>query len=271
MKELLKDIKKTIVFLGTMTQNGPSFFATGFLIQNEGFFYLVTAKHVIVKVVDGKLTNNLNDNNLYFFLNLKNGIGAYRKLSEIKSKSGIDWIFHKDSNVDLAIIPIGLDTLNDDVKVINEDNFLNFENLFETYETFFLSFQPGIDYKKVNPIIRSGTVSLINDDKTFYIDASAFPGNSGSPVFLKPSPIRFDSGGISIGGGDELGGKFAGVIGEYIPYTEVAISAQTGKPRIVFEENTGLSKVWSNQYIKDILSSDEAKKQVEHLKKLNEK
>jgi len=42
-------------------------------------------------------------------------------------------------------------------------------------------------------------------------------------VFLKPSPIRLDSQGISIGY-DPLGGKFIGIIGEYILYQDIAIS-----------------------------------------------
>jgi len=107
---------------------------------------------------------------------------------------------------------------------------------------------------------------LLNDDKTFYIDAFAFPGNSGSPVFLKPSPIRFDEGGISIGR-DQLGGKFVGIIGEYLPYQEIAISTQTGRPRVVFEENTGLSKVWSVTFIKQIVKADTFKQQLDNVMK----
>jgi V8-like Glu-specific endopeptidase len=32
----------------------------------------------------------------------------------------------------------------------------------------------------------------MNDDETFYVDAAAFPGNSGSPVFLNPSSMTYD-------------------------------------------------------------------------------
>ena len=91
-------------------------------------------------------------------------------------------------------------------------------------------------------------------------------GNSGSPVFLKPSPIRYDDAGTISLGGDKLGGKFIGVIGEYIPYREVAISAQTGRPRIIFEENTGLSKVWSVNYLQEIISSKDFQDQLTKVK-----
>ena len=141
--------------------------------------------------------------------------------------------------------------------------FLLPDRIFELYDVFFLSYQPGIEPKiNISPVIRSGIISMINNDKSFYIDASAFPGNSGSPVFLKPSPIRFDEkGGISIGGAS-LGGKFIGIVGEYVPYREYAVSLQTGRLRVMFEENTGLSKVWSVEFIKEIIDSDTFKEQL---------
>jgi hypothetical protein len=155
----------------------------------------------------------------------------------------------------------------DDVLVVPDNLFQTTDRLFELYDIFFLSYQPGIETKKVmSPVIRNGTISLVNADKTFFVDAFAFPGNSGSPVFLKPSPIRFDEGGISIGG-DNLGGKFVGIIGSYLPYEEIAISIQTGRPRVVFEENTGLAMVWSVEFIKEIVDSDIFTKQLIRTKK----
>jgi hypothetical protein len=52
-------------------------------------------------------------------------------------------------------------------------------------------------------------------------------------------------------------GKFIGIISGYIPYDEVAVSTQTNKPRVIFEENTGLAVVWSINYVLEILSSTE--------------
>ena len=34
-----------------------------------------------------------------------------------------------------------------------------------------------------------------------------------------------------------------GIVSSYIPYADVAVSRQTGRPRITFEENSGLAKV----------------------------
>ncbi|GAG99454.1 unnamed protein product, partial [marine sediment metagenome] len=62
-------------------------------------------------------------------------------------------------------------------------------------------------------------------------------------------------------------GKFIGIIGEYIPYREIAISTQTGRPRVIFEENTGLSRVWSVPFIREILELGIFKEQLNKLVK----
>jgi len=223
----------------------------------------VTAKHVVVDPQTGKFT----DSGMLAFFNLRDGKIGSRSIDKLKGDLAVNWIFHKNGDVDIATIPFGLNPKRDDVKTIPENLFLSTDRLFELYDVFFLSYQPGIQpQKRISPVIRSGTISLINDDQTFYIDASAFPRNSGSPVFLKPSPIRFDERGISIGG-DQLGGKFVVIIGEYLPYQEVAISTQTGRRRVVFEENTGLSKVWSVTFIKEIIESSTFKQQLDKVMK----
>lgn len=264
MRTIIDEIKKTIAFLGKTTEKKEfRLSATGFLVNIQNIFHLATAKHV---VLDAK-TGSFIDSGMLAFFNQKDGTIGSRSIDEIKKNFAVNWIFHENKDVDIAIIPFGLDPQNDGVKTIPDNMFLTTDRLFELYDVFFLSYQPGIQLqKRISPVIRNGTISLINDDKTFYVDAFAFPGNSGSPVFLKPSPIRFDEQGISIGG-DQLGGKFIGIIGEYLRYEELAISTQTGRARVVFEENTGLSKVWSVTFIKEIIESDTFKQQLDKVVK----
>lgn len=263
----LNEIKKTVVFFAKIDDGGkPSFYATGFLVAVENVFHLVTAKHVVVNMKTGKL----QDDGMFVSFNSKDGKIVLSPIEDIKKNFNVNWVFHKNAEVDIAVIPFRLNPQKDDVKVIPDNLFLPTDRIFELYDVFFLSYQPGIEPKrKISPVFRGGIISTINDDKSFYIDASAFPGNSGSPVFLKPSPIRFDKGGISIGV-DPLGGKFIGIIGEYIPYQEIAISLQTGRPRVIFEENTGLSKVWSVKFIKEIFNSDQFKKQLNNIQTRSE-
>lgn len=271
MRGLINDIKKTVVFLGKATKEReirPN--ATGFLVSIQGIVHLVTTKHTVIECEAGKFTGKSIDKGMRAFFNTKAGKIGTRSLSSIKKKFGVNWIFHENEDVDIALIPFGLDIKKDDVKTIPDKLFLTVGSLFELYDIFFLSYQPGIQLKgKISPVIREGTVSLINNDNTFYIDASAFPGNSGSPVFLKATPIKFTEGtGVTISvGEDPLGGKFIGVIGSYLPYREVAISTQTGNPRVIFEENTGLSLVWSVSFIEEIVESDTFKRQLDKLLK----
>jgi len=255
----LKNIKKCVIFLGTVDGQGVATLnATSFLIRFGETFYLVTAKHVIANPHTGEV----KDENIYAFINLLNGQIAARKIVEIKKQFGVQWIFHPNPQVDIAMMPFGLDPKADDVKVIPESLFLSSKEIFELYDVFFLSYQPGIrPQRALKPVIRVGAISLKHDDGTFYIDAFAFPGSSGSPVFIKPSPIRYAvSGGLAITR-ENMQTKFIGMIGEYLPYTEVAISAQTSRPRVIFEENTGLSRVWSVDFIKEILQSEAFKEQ----------
>jgi hypothetical protein len=267
MQKLISEAKKTVVFLGEASRGVPRFYATGFLVGVEKILHLVTAKHVVIDRKSGKI----EDSRLRIFYNSKEKGIDFISIEALKRQTGINWIFHSSKEVDIAIIPFALDPQKGDFRMIPDDLFLSLDSLLELYEVFSLSYQPGIEPKgKISPIFRNGTISIINEDRTFYIDAPAFPGNSGSPVFLKPSAIRFEEKGISIGG-DQLGGKFVGVIGEYIPYSEVAISAQSGRPRIIFEENTGLSRVWSVVFINEIIESDAFKEQLAKVLEITEK
>lgn len=245
MKQLVTDSKKTVVFLGREQGGQWQVFGTGFLIRVRGVYCLVTAKHV---VYDSK-AQALTDGSLLVFVPLKSGKVDARSLAMVKKKHSVDWFFHNNPSVDVALIPFDLNPTTDDVKVIDEGWFLGTERLFELYDVFFPSYQPGVDRDaRVAPVVRSGMISRINDDKTFYIDAFAFPGNSGSPVFLKHAAVRFEGASVLISG-DPIGGKFVGLVGEYVPYQETAFSAQTGRARVMFEENTGLARIWSVDYI----------------------
>jgi hypothetical protein len=50
--------------------------------------------------------------------------------------------------------------------------------------------------------------------------------------------------------------KLIGVVSSFIPYRETAVSLQTQRPRIVFEENSGLSNVVPIAKLVELLSSE---------------
>lgn len=258
MKKLIEDLKKTIVFLGDFdTEGKPRPFATAFLVQVATVFLLVTAKHVVVD----DHSKEVDDDKLYAFYNcLTAGVSyAYRNLAGFRKREKLEWIFHPNDEVDIGMIPFPINPQVDDVKVVQDELFSLEVDLQELNDIFFLSFQPGVAFtQRISPIFRSGTISRL-DNKKFYIDAASFPGNSGSPVFTKPSPIQVTDKTIDI---RVTGGKFIGIIGSYVAYRDVARSDQTGEPRVMFEENTGLSLVWSTDCIKEIQESDSFKEQM---------
>jgi hypothetical protein len=69
------------------------------------------------------------------------------------------------------------------------------------------------------------------------IDALVFPGNSGGPVITRPELTSIE------GTKRQNNAYLLGVVRAYVPYQDVAISQQTGRPRIAFEENSGLAEV----------------------------
>jgi|GEM_PF-988776 len=247
----------------------PKFFGTGFLVEIDGFYHLVTAKHVVVNSDSfGNLEEKANGKEIFGFYYDKSGQVQYRSLDTIKKKFKVDWVFHSNPKVDIAIIPFAIND-NDNLKIIPHKDFLDTKSIFETYQVYFVSYHPAItNVNDLNPIFRIGHVSRKNKNSTLYIDAFAFPGNSGSPVFLSPSPVRFDSNSFNIGF-DPVGDKFIGIIGSYIPYEDVAVSTQTRRPRVIFQENSGLALVWTVDYINEIISSKKMQDQLKHLKTKN--
>ncbi len=260
----LEDIKKAVVFFGTEDQHGrPEFHATGVLVSVDDILHVVTARHVVT----GSGVPPGRSQDLIIFFNRKNGTLGRRSVGSIQRLLGGRRIFNPDPGVDLAMIPFAKDPSNDDVKSLAESLFLSADRLYETAGIFFMSYQPGsLEIARVSPVFRGGMIAKLNGDGTFFIDATAFPGNSGGPVFIRPEPVSFGTGGVRLGG-SELNGRFIGVVGQYIPYQELAVSAQTGRPRVLFEENTGLSRVWAVDYIREIIKSESFQRQIQAIKR----
>jgi hypothetical protein len=107
-------------------------------------------------------------------------------------------------------------------------------------------------------IVRQGVIAKIDEmlDKasdSFMIDSLVFPGNSGGPVVLK-ADINAIQGTTA-----QSRAFLIGVVKAYEPYTDVAVSAQTLRPRVIFEENSGLAEVLPIDYVEDAIRADLAR------------
>lgn len=95
---------------------------------------------------------------------------------------------------------------------------------------------------QIFPIVRQGCLARVQDwlsgrADTILIDASIFPGNSGGPVFLRPSTVAIE------GTKSNLHSYLIGIVSTYIPYRDVAVSLQTGRAMSVLEENSGIAEI----------------------------
>jgi hypothetical protein len=126
----------------------------------------------------------------------------------------------------------------------------------EGEDVFLLAFYPNAEPDRPSSaIVRQGVIAEFQEQSdTFLISLPAFPGNSGAPLILRPTIIHFagDTGQGEIGTINPS--LLMGVVVEYVPYLEPAISPQTGRVRVMFEENSGLTRVIRSERIRELLA-----------------
>ncbi len=259
MKNVVQRIKKTTVFIEQTTPHNDhvhrNVIGTGFLIKIEGIQHFITARHVLLDLHTGER---------------KKGLGLIGSTSTQGPRIDLDARFDKkivtplirNKNVDIVICPIPMYIWNDNEIIHIEDHHITEEEFFETNDLIYCSFHPWVTEvtknNRVDPIIRKGMISRVNTNGSIYMDGFAFPGNSGSPVFMKPVSSCTKE--------DSQWGKFVWIISSYMPYQDIAVSKQTGKPRVTFEENTGISIVFTMKYINGMLRSETMKKSLTAVK-----
>ena len=162
------------------------------------------------------------------------------------------WIPHPDPDIDLAVLPLDAIQMPSEFQpnrfltldrhaIVNEE--LRASECSEGNEVFILGFPLGIVGTSQNDVIvRHGIIARIQDwydgrSRDFLVDSSIYPGNSGGPVILKPVLWSANSQPRTIRP------RLLGLVASYLPYSDFAISQQTGQVRLVSEENSGLAQV----------------------------
>jgi hypothetical protein len=246
-------------------------FLYGYLIKNDPnpakrsyMIYLVTNRHVIEDHVKGQrlLRMNLQSSHL-------TGECSQAKPDEtiitvrINPVSALtggqqfplpinNWFFHPNNTIDIAGTVLNapflqsqglLDAFFSSDQIVANKEKLKSMGVSAGDGVFVLGFPMNLAGVQRNyVIVRQGCIARISSmlggaDPTFLLDAFTFPGNSGSPVILKPEAISIT------GTPAQNNAYLIGIVRSYIPYTDLAISPQTGRPRISFEENSGLAEV----------------------------
>ena len=252
-----------VVAIGTDDDIGQRrWIGTGFLYgsldhRTERYnIWFVTNKHVIEKFrhVYLKFNSAIEQNSSDHKVSLTDNDGTRL------------WFEHPSGAADIAVSPLNGKKLQDEQRqfsFIQSDKHLMDKSKMRELQTtegdrvFVLGFPMGlVDSERQYAICRSGILSRIRDyldnrTNEYLIDASVYPGNSGSPVINCPSAIAIEG---------TTGSKQADLIGmvkSYLPYKDTAISQQTGRTRIIFEENSGLAAVEGVEVIVETIACAE--------------
>jgi hypothetical protein len=237
--------KKAIVLFEIKQDTNYYPIGSGLVVFYNNFNFIVTNAHIAKKT------------ELFLRFNLKSNPNQSLRVSinkMIKSSNG-PWYFAPHS--DVAVIPLStypeiqnkIDSI--DIKPMGVSIFKTWDYLNEGDDIYILGFPIGLGTEQhYSPVYRSGIISLKENKNEFLIDANIYPGNSGGPVFLKPSVYDYRKNSI----GEVTPAYLIGIVSSYIPYTDVAVSQQTQRPRIIFEENSGLAIICSTDVILSSLS-----------------
>jgi S1-C subfamily serine protease len=216
---------------------------TGFLIQtNFNHVVLVTAKHVVF-ADDGILRSDLGYR--------LSGLSKDTLVTEALLKAGGlgDWTASQSEDAALRFfaVPRGID-----MKTIPQNFFIDPDTLEPGAPLVVLGFPLGHRSETLSrAIARRGTLAGIEQGH-YIIDAFVFPGNSGGPVIYLP-PFRLLPALLVEASPFIEEEKLIGIVTDFIPYTDYAISPQTQRVRVTFEENSGLAHVTSVAAIRDLL------------------
>lgn len=272
-------VKEIVSFIFVPGKDGkPIPYGTGFFVgvklserPEYSAIYFVTAKHVLRRP----------DNRSFYsavFLRLNKKGGKAEMIRLPLSVSGIrkNVFVHKDSTVDLVVIPVSPDSQRYDYKFLPEDYITTKDDykelkIREGSEIFFTGlFSHHIGEYRNYPIVRFGRVSLVTDEKInwggqktelYLVESASYGGNSGSPVFFYLGAER-EPGTLRVGNPVlKLAGVMMGSFGERRPIQII----ETAKVAFAIS-NIGIAAVIPAYKLHEILFGEELENQRKNIK-----
>jgi len=220
---------------------------TGFIVAStRNHLILVTGKHV-VHDADGKLLGDLA-----YRLNRIAGSSQLLKDADLVQAGGGSWFVSQQDDLAVRFLPLPI-VEGASVKAIPLDRFVEEPQVEAGTPLAALGFPLGLrSVDHAMPIARRGMIGRA-DPTAVLADLFVFPGNSGGPVLYVPA---FKTGGVSFGGAEVLREEMlVGMVSSFIPYSEIAVSLQTKRPRVIFEENSGLANLVPAWVVKKFIAT----------------
>lgn len=248
------DWLRTVVSLEVLGASGtaPASIGTGFLVKTpNAHVLLVTAKHVVVDA-NGRVRRQLA-----YRINQAGSTSLLVSDGALPAVLG-SWFLSADSDVACRFLALGPTS---EIALFDFGQFLKGALVRPGAPILVPGFPMGLRSEEYStPLVRRGVVAR-SAARELLIDAALFPGNSGGPVFYVPvfkvaPPIQ--SYAIS-------SNRVLGLVSEGISYVETEVSAQTGKPRITFEQHAGLTKVVPGDGILALLTREDVARLDAHL------
>ena len=240
-------------FFGKLVADDPD------ITKRKYEIYLVTAKHVIHEhVIAGRVVQ--------IRINPKDTSTKFEQF-DIPSRATpyqYSWFYHPDDKIDLAAVQVNFNTLLErgfDASFFHDDQHTAATKKLVDIGVsagdgvFVLGFPMQMTGNERHyVIVRQGIIARIAEllearSSTFLLDSFVFPGNSGGPVILKPEITAIT------GTKSNNSSLLIGLVLSYRSYNDIAYSKQTQRPRVVFEENSGLSEVLPVDKINDAIEA----------------
>lgn len=257
-----------VVALGVeLPGNKKYWVGTGFLVgrkeektSNRSTVYIITNKHVVK-----------NQKQLYVRFNNNSAAGVNDLRMFLVNKGGVkNYTEHPHLDVDVVAIQVLPQVIVDNNSSLSffdlDSHSLTLEQMQHTgVNEGSLVYALGFPMNLVNdsvkaPICRLGCISRVADAfispqaaVAYLVDAQTFPGNSGGPIVSRPEHISID------GTPSNTSANLIGILSAYIPYRETLYSRQTGRDRMIQEENSGLTIVHPVDRIKEVVELEWAR------------
>jgi hypothetical protein len=216
-------------------------YGTGFVVQKDQRYYLITNRHIVLGCSEDKNPDNVGGwlcaNNLVILHNRLNHVGEWVPVVERLYRDANDkeklWLEHPSigrvpgSSVDLVALPL---TQTNDINFLPLDLGLrNTDMAVSVGEgVSIVGFPFGSAQGGGLAIWKTGTIAsdvIVNFESKakFLVDTTARPGMSGSPVYARRYGAFQSSTGAAkiVSGGSAT--KFLGVFAEESPAAEIGI------------------------------------------------